>query len=127
MTLVSGSSASSRAPNSVIAPSSSLERSRPPVPMAWEMPSPQWAMVQLTSCMPVPEAPTMPMRPRGTRLANPSPTPAMIAVPQSGPITSRPSSRARFLKTISSSSGTLFEKRKTCLPASSARRVTNPA
>ena len=45
----------------------------------------------VTSCMPVPEAPMMPMSPRGTRLAKASGTPPMMAVPQSGPITRRPS------------------------------------
>ena len=49
----------------VIAPTSAL-RSRPPVPIAWLMPPPARAIRQETSWMPVPEAPMMPMSPRGT-------------------------------------------------------------
>ena len=55
----------------------------------------------------VPDAPTSPIAPRRTRLANPSPTPLMIAVPQSGPITSRPFDCAIFFNSISSASETL--------------------
>ena len=39
--------------------------------------------------VPVPEAPTIPTGPGLTALANPRPTPPTMAVPQSGPITSR--------------------------------------
>ena len=52
--------------------------------------------------MPVPEAPMMPMSPRGTTLAKPSGTPPMIAVPQSGPMTRQPESRASRLSATSS-------------------------
>ena len=45
---------------------------------------------QVTCCRPVPVAPTRPIAPRRTALAKPSGTPSRIAVPQSGPITSRP-------------------------------------
>ena len=70
--------------------------------------------------MPVPEAPIMPMSPCGTTLAKPSGTPPMIAVPQSGPITKRPRSRALRLSAASSSSGTLSEKIMAWSPSSNA-------
>ena len=77
--------------------------------------------------MPVPDAPMMPMSPRGTTLAKPSGTPAMIAVPQSGPITNRPLSRASRLSAASSASGTLSEKIIVCRPSSSALRASATA
>ena len=77
-------------------------------------------MRQVTSCMPVPDAPTTPMAPRRTAFAKPSGTPAMIAVPQSGPMTRRPFFAARRLTACSSASGTLSLKRKTCRPRFSA-------
>ena len=52
--------------------------------------------------------------------AKPSPTPPTTAVPQSGPITSRPRSAALSLSVISCSTGTLSEKIMTSQPASSA-------
>ena len=85
-------------------PMSSL-RSRPPVPSACETPPPRLWMRQVTSCSPVPDAATSPMSPRRTTLAKPSGTPLTIAVPQSGPMTSRPRSRAYVLIARSSSIG----------------------
>jgi len=109
-----------------MAPTSAL-RSRPPVPIAWLMPPPARATRQDTSWMPVPEAPIRPMSPRGTTLANASGTPPMIAVPQSGPITRRPRSRASRLSAISSSIGTLSEKIITLRPNASALRASAAA
>ena len=56
-------------------PPTSLLRSRPPTPMACEIPPPYWPIRQDTSWMPVPDAPTRPMSPRDTTLANASGTP----------------------------------------------------
>ena len=50
--------------------------------------------------------------PRGTTLAKPRPTPFRIAVPQSGPITSRFLSRARCFKSISSSEGDVVREQE---------------
>ena len=58
--------------------------------MTCETPQPSCAMIELTSCVPVPDAQTMPILPLGTTLAKASGTLLMIAVPQSGPMTSRP-------------------------------------
>ncbi len=75
MTFVFGSLASMSMAKSVVsAPTFSL-RSRPPVPIAWEMPNPAFSTRQVTSWVPVPEAPTTPMGPRRTLLAKPSMTP----------------------------------------------------
>ena len=90
ITRVCGSSASAASPCSIVMPPISSFRSRPPVPSACEMPPPRLWMRQVTSCRPVPDAATRPMSPRRTTLAKPSGTPLTIAVPQSGPITSRP-------------------------------------
>ena len=91
MCFVAGSASSRSIAISVVMPPTSALRSRPPVPMAWLMPRPARAIRHETSWMPVPDAPMMPMSPRGTTLAKASGTPPMMAVPQSGPITSRPS------------------------------------
>ena len=64
---------------------------------AWLTPAPQPSMSVETCCSPVPEAPISPMSPRRTSLAKPSGTPPMIAVPQSGPMTSNPRSCASRL------------------------------
>ena len=70
--------------------------------------------------MPVPEAPMIPMSPLGTALANANGTPAMMAVPQSGPMTRSPRSRASRFSATSSRSGTLSEKIMTLRPRRSA-------
>ena len=61
-----------------------------------------------------------PIDPRRTRFANPRPTPLMIAVPHSGPMTRRPRARARRLSAASSANDMPSLKRKTCSPAESA-------
>ena len=68
-----------------------------------------------------------PIPPRRTRFAKASGTPAMIAVPQSGPITIRPRSRASRLRATSSSTGTLSLKTRTLRPAASARLASRAA
>ena len=69
----------------------------------------------------------MPMSPRGTALAKASGAPPMMAVPQSGPITSRPSSRASRLSASSSASGTLSLKIMHMSPRCSALRASAAA
>ena len=61
----------------------------------------------------------MPM-PRGTAFAKASGTPAISAVPQSGPMRSSPLSFARRLSARSSSSGTPEEKISAFSPTASA-------
>ena len=95
--------------------------------MAWEMPIPAAAIRQVSCCIPVPDAPTMPIEPRDTTLLKPSPMPLMIAVPQSGPIRRRPLLMARVLRRFSCSSGTLSLKRKTCKPHRSACSASSQA
>ena len=68
----------------------------------------------------MPEAATSPISPGATVCAKPRPTPPTTAVPQSGPITSRPRSAAMSLSVISCSTGMLSEKIMTSQPASSA-------
>ena len=71
------------------------------------------------------------MEPCGTTLLKPSPTPLMIAVPQSGPISRRPLLMARALRRFSCSTGTLSLKRKTCIPhrraCSASSQACSPA
>lgn len=112
---------------SVVVPPTRSCRSRPPTPIACEMPRPACAIRHVTSCVPVPEAPTTPMSPRGTRLAKANGTPLRIAVPQSGPMTSRPSARPSRFRAASSSSGTLSLKIMTWSPARSALRASAAA
>ena len=85
---VAGSASRRSMAASVVMAPTSRERSRPPVPMAWLMPPPALEIKEETSWMPVPEAPMMPVSPRATSLAKASGTPPMMAVPQSGPISS---------------------------------------
>ena len=127
ITPVSGSSCSAASPASIVAPPTASLRSRPPVPMACDTPAPARASPHVTPCRPVPAALTRPTLPRGTALAKPSATPLMIAVPASGPMHSSPRSAASFLSAISSSSGTLSEKSRTCRPCSSAVRASAAA
>ena len=60
-----------------------------PVPIPWLIPEPARCMRQLTSCIPVPDAATIPIGPRRIWLANARDPPEINAVPQSGPITSK--------------------------------------
>src|SRR5262245_42918881 len=62
----------------------------------------------------------MPTGPGPTTLANPSPTPPMTAVPQSGPMTSRPRYPSTRLRASSSATPALSDTTLTCAPASSA-------
>ena len=117
MTSVEASAASISMAACKLMPPMAALGSRPPVPNACDTPSPSAWIWQLTSCRPVPEAPTKPMRPRRTWLANPSGTPPTMAVPQSGPITSRPWAWASCLMASSCSSETLSENRNTSKPA----------
>ena len=128
ITFVAASCASASMPMNIVAPPTrSFLRSRPPVPMAWLMPEPARSTSTVTSCSPVPDAATTPTGPRRTTFAKHSGMPPMIAEPQSGPINSRPSSRACSFNAISSSSVTLSEKSITCRPWSSARRASRAA
>ncbi len=77
--------------------------------------------------MPVPEAPTTPMDPAGATLANASGAPAMQAVPQSGPITISPRSRALVFSATSCAGLTLSENIITLQPSSSARSANSAA
>ena len=84
------------------------------------MPTPASSSSDISCWAPVPEAATMPTGPRLTALANPSPTPPTTAVPQSGPMTSRPSSVGPPLERHLVLTGTLSLKIITSAPASSA-------
>ena len=69
----------------------------------------------------------MPTGPGATVLAKPRPRPPTTAVPQSGPITSRPRSAAVRLSASSCSSGTLSLKTITSRPASRASIASTSA
>ncbi|MEV5541494.1 hypothetical protein AB0L13_32075 [Saccharopolyspora shandongensis] len=114
-------------PSIIMMPPTSADRSRPPVPMSCEIPPPRAWMRTLTSCEPVPEAATMPIVPGRTALAKQSPTLLMMAVPQSGPIISRPFWWARVFSSISSSTLTLSLNIITCTSFSSAVRASRAA
>ena len=108
-------------------PPTSADRSRPPTPMICETPEPARSSSTLASWAPVPAAATIPTGPRRTTFAKPSPTPPSIAVPHSGPITSRPRSAPRRLRAISSSTETWSENRKTCMSRLRARWASSAA
>ena len=74
------------------------DRSRPPTPRQWLMPTPAASSSAITCCAPVPLAATSPTGPGATTLAKPRPTPPTTAVPQSGPMTSRSSAAAAVLE-----------------------------
>ena len=120
MISVAESSPKALNPSSIIAPFTSPDRSLPPTPNAWEIPSPDSARRQITCCRPLPDAETNPTRPLGTALAKPRGTPFMIAVPQSGPIINRPRLIACCFRSTSSSSVTLSLKSNTLSPRSRA-------
>ena len=63
MTSVPSSAASALMPESIMMPPTASLRSRPPVPMAWDTPPPMRSICTMTSCSPVPDAATSPMRP----------------------------------------------------------------
>jgi hypothetical protein len=108
-------------------PPTASARSRLPVPMPLEMPEPAWCARLENSCMPVPVDPTMPMGPRRTALAKPMPAPHRKAVPQSGPMTMSPRSRASSLSERSSATDTLLENRNTFRPSRRAARASRAA
>src|SRR5262249_21070852 len=101
-------------------PPTAADGSRPPTPSAALTPAPAASSRDSTCCAPVPDAATSPISPAATVCAKPRPTPPTTAVPQSGPITSRPRSAAMSLSVISCSTGMLSEKIMTSQPASSA-------
>ncbi len=108
-------------------PPTSVDRSRPPVPIPCVIPTPMRVRLLVTDCNPVPAAATTPTGPGVMALAKPSAIPLMMAVPASGPMTSRPFSRPISLSAFSSSTVTLSLNRKTCLPFASASRATPAA
>ena len=97
------------------------------MPIACETPAPSRSTSAVTCCSPVPDAATQPMAPRRTLFANASGTPSMIAVPQSGPITSSSRFAAARLSAISSASGTLSLKSMTLRPSPSAFQASAAA
>jgi hypothetical protein len=127
ITFVGGSAASAAMPCRNVRPSTADDRSRPPVPIASLTPSPARERTTLTSWMPVPAAPTMPIAPRRTSLAKHSGTPPRIAVPHPGPISSFPRETESRLSSTSSSSVTLSENSSTCRPRPSALRASSAA
>ena len=127
MTFVPGSLASNSMPCNIVTAPIFAFRSRPPVPMAWLTPPPMRWICVVTSCKPVPEAATRPMPPRRTLFAKPSGTPPMMAVPQSGPITSTPRLDASCLMATSCSSETLSLNMNTFKPSFTAFSASAPA
>ena len=111
----------------IVIPPTSVDRSRPPVPMAFLTPSPRRSMMVVNSWIPVPDAPMIPMEPGVTLLVNAIGTPWIIPVPQSGPMTASPFSCAFCLILISSSKVTLSLNMNTFMPSSSARSASNAA
>ncbi len=120
MSSVAGSASSAARAARAERPPTAAERSRPPTPSTALTPAPAASSRQTICCAPVPEAATSPIGPAGTECEKPRPIPATIAVPQSGPITSRPRSAARSFSQTSCSTGTWSEKIITSKPASRA-------
>src|SRR3954471_824117 len=83
MTSVSGSRRRRSSACRAVTPPTSAERSRPPVPIACEIPEPRAWRWLITAWSPVPEAPIRPTGPRRTRVAQPKPEPPRRAVPRS--------------------------------------------
>ena len=98
-----------------------------PRPARRRRPTPAASSRHISCWHPVPEAATMPTGPGRVALAKPRPTPPTIAVPQSGPITSRPRSVATSLSAISCSRGTLSLKIITSRSASRASIASSRA
>ena len=111
----------------IVIPPTSVDRSRPPVPIAFFTPSPKRSMIVVSSWIPVPDAPMIPMAPGVTLFVNAIGTPWMIPVPQSGPITASPFSCAFCFNLISSSSVTLSLNINTFIPSSRARSASSAA
>ncbi len=117
---VAGSSSSMARAARVARPATAADRSRPPTPRQWLMPTSRVSSMHMSCCAPVPLAATSPTGPGRTALAKPSPTPPTTAVPQSGPMTSSPRARASSLSRTSCSTGTLSLNTSTDSPAASA-------
>src|ERR671910_140487 len=112
-----GSASSAARAANVDAPPTAADRSRPPTPTTWRTPIPAPSSRQQSCCAPVPDAATSPTGPGTTTLAKPRPTPPRRAVPQSGPMTRRPSAAASRLRATSASTSTPSLKTITCRPA----------
>ena len=124
---VAESASSMASAASVLIPPTGSLRSRPPTPRACETPYPACAIRLDTSCMPVPDAPMIPIAPCGIWLAKASGTPPMMAVPQSGPMTNNPAATASRLSETSSESETLSLNSMTFSPARRALRASAAA
>ena len=111
----------------MVMPPTAVDKSLPPVPMALFTPSPRRSMMVVSSWIPVPDAPMIPMEPGATLFVNAIGTLWIIPVPQSGPITESPFSCAFFFNATSSSSVTLSLNMKTFMPSSSARSASSAA
>ena len=61
--VVAASASSARNACRQVMPPTSALRSRPPSPIAWDTPPPSRSICTMTSCSPVPEAPTRPIDP----------------------------------------------------------------
>ena len=125
--LVSGSAARAASACLVERAATAEDRSRPPTPRQWLMPTPAASSRHMTCWAPVPEAATRPTEPGRTTLAKPSATPPTTAVPQSGPMTSTSAAAAASLRRTSSSTGTLSEKTMTEIPARTASSASATA
>ncbi|HEY3681895.1 MAG TPA: hypothetical protein VGL93_02585 [Streptosporangiaceae bacterium] len=117
---VAGSASRASSAASVDNPPTSADRSRPPTPSTCDTPTPASSSRHVTCCAPVPDAATTPTRPGRVTFAKPSATPATIAVPQSGPMTSRPRRAAARFSATSWCGGTLSLNTITSMPASIA-------
>src|SRR5450759_5688171 len=71
MDSVDGSEASAARAWRVDRPPTAEDRSRPPTPRQWLMPTPAMSSRHMTCCAPVPDAATRPTDPARTRLAQP--------------------------------------------------------
>ena len=102
-------------------------KSRPPIPMAFVTPSPRRSIIVVSSWIPVPDAPMIPMEPGATLFVKAMGTLWMIPVPQSGPITQSPLLCAFSFSAFSSSMVTLSLNMNTFNPSSSARSASSAA
>ncbi len=108
-------------------PPTSADRSRPPTPRQCRTPTPAPSSKESRCCAPVPDAATIPTGPGRTTFEKPRPTPSTTAVPQSGPMTSRPASPAHVLSATSWSTLTLSLNTITSSPAARASAASMAA
>ena len=101
---VSSSAASIPIPWRNIMPPTSADRSRPPTPTICETPTPARVEQHAASCAPVPAAATMPTGP-GDDVGEAEADLPSMAVPQPGPMTSRPGAAPRCFNATSSLDG----------------------